>query len=245
MDKKSLVQELIATAAPVFIRKALQYLREGKSPTSDEITAEVLMECEVVQPDLSASFVPNEVEYAGPYGQLVATLTDIIDDMKDEIKSTIKEELRMEIFMQMEQLKLELISTSKAGSDYTGGVSEAPVGGLMQFEVTDDTKIAPVKSGYEAIKQYNALENNPLFKMVSSSVDRAAKGQSTHSAEEYIAARANRTDKDAVAAIMNAEQKFIEGISEDAGTSDLAQSADDVTNNDLWDKMFRDKYGGQ
>lgn len=237
MDRSSLAQELIATAAPVFISKALQYLKEGRSPTQDEIVAEVLKECRVVNEGRAESSADKQ--YAGPYGYLVDTLADIIDEITEDVTSRIKTELRMEIHVQLSEFKSEFVGMSKSGNDYSGSQSEAPIGGLMQFEITDDTKIEGVKSGYDSIKEYNALENNPLFKMVSKSVNRAASGQSSHSAEEYNAARANRTDADASSAILNVEKKINEDLQKP-----MPESEPEDSKNDMWDKMFAEKYGG-
>ena len=272
MRRKELIQELISVAAPIFIKKALQYLSEGKSPTEDDIIQEVIAECEVVQSEvkLSDSATISETRYVGPFGDLTATLCDIVEDLARDIKDQIKQELMMTIHTELdiakEQISSDLsvakkIESSNASSDF------APPGGLPQFSVTDDVPLDEIKVGFDSIKQYDvSLKGHPLFAMVQKSLDRSAAGLSAHSAEDLIAARANRSDQDANNMIARAEAKYNEDMSKpfgdytgaarpnethcgddnDAPANGFKPVDDDVSSNDaLWDKMFADKYGAK
>lgn len=299
MSRKDLVKEIVATAAPIFIKKALHYLSAGKPLSEDDITAEVIAECEEIAPDrfVDIGDGTDHVQYVGPYGDLVATLCMIIDDLANDIKSQVAQELMMKMHVELERMKdtvfnakLDVTSASKIGSGTRD--QNQLFGGIPQFDVTDDVHLDTISTGYSSIEKYapsaavTRLEDNPLFAMVSKSVDRARAGLSTHSAEDLNEARRGRfsNDEERLAtelAIINAEKQFYDGIdttptditpadstptyntstartviisTSDDQYDDLTASfadggnfkdiQDDVSTNDnLWDKMFAEKYG--
>jgi hypothetical protein len=258
MHRKELIQELISVAAPIFINDVLRYLSEGKAPTEDEIMKEIIAECEVIQSNvkLSDSAEISETRYAGPFGDLTATLCDIIDDLARDIKDQIRQELMMTIHTELSLAKADLTSAKKIESANTStnnvyGTENIPAGGLPQFTVTEDVPLDEIKTGFDSIKQYDVLKGNALFAMIQKTIDRSAAGLSSHSAEDLNAARANRSDADTRDLIALAEEKYVEDMSKPfvSGTpADIGytQIDDDVSANDaLWDKMFADKYGAK
>jgi hypothetical protein len=284
MNRKELVQEIISVAAPIFIKKALKYLSLGKSPTEDELSMEVFAECEEIGTD-SGSIVnsgfsgENSVQYAGPYGNLVATLCMVVDDLASDIKSQITQELMMKLHVELEQLrgevrnaKLDLTSAAKYNGLATVKDCVAdptlPYGGIPQFDVTDDdAHLDTIKVGYSSIEQYStkipSLADNPLFAMVEKTLERTAAGLSVHSAEDFNAARRTRSDLDTDEKVYKAEKAFYNGIDRadgKVGTSgevgmgvggNVANgegsfkevSTDVSSNDDLWDNMFKARYG--
>lgn len=272
MHRKELVQEIIAAAAPIFIKKALKYLSSGNVPTEDELVTEVLTECEEVSEDRRASTVARpdnaeHVQYVGPYGNLVATLCMVIDDLVDDIKSQIKQEIMMKIHVELEQVRSDVrdakLDITCAAKYTAGGAADptAPYGGLPQFDVTEDeTHLDTIKIGFSSIEKYAtvapSLANNPLFAMVEKSLERTAAGLSTHGAEDFNAARKDRSDEDVEKKIVKVEEEFYRTIDptcdmtlfSSAGNDQFSNNNTEVdtdisANDHLWDKMFKDRYG--
>lgn len=234
---------------------------------------EVIAECEVVQAEvkLSDSAMMNETRYVGPFGDLTATLCDIIDDLARDIKEQITQELMMTILTELSLAKADLASVAKIENANVAFTDNIPAGGLPQFTVTEEVPLDEIKTGFDSIKQYDVLKGNPLFAMVQKTLDRSAAGLSAHSAEDLNAARANRSDMDTRDLIALAEEKYLEDMSKptanaasgaestntnkntgdtNASTNNTAtgytQVDDDVSANDaLWDKMFADRYGAK
>jgi hypothetical protein len=224
MDRRELVKEIIGMAIPVFISKAKKYIKE--TPTDDEINKEIDAECEIVAGD--------EPRYAGPYGNLVAGLELCINDLLRDVKAQIEQEIMMKLHVELTRMsgeifnaKMDVVAASKIG---TGTVDSAFM--LPHFDVTESAEITPIKTGYESIAKYSpTLAENPLFAMVEKSLAQSASGQG-RSAEDFNAARKNRTDTDADAAIAAAETAYYKNL-------DPEVSADGP----LWDKLFESKYG--
>lgn len=123
MTNRKLIVDLVAAAAPVFIGKALKYASAGECPSNDDIISEVMAECE-------------SGDDAGSYGDLVTAINTAIEDIIEDIKT----EMRMEIYM-------------RGAAKSEPAVAKVPIGGIMDFEVTDDTKIEGLMSGYSALQK--------------------------------------------------------------------------------------------
>lgn len=129
MTNRKLIVDLVAAAAPVFIRKAIKYASAGEYPSNDDIISEVIAECE-------------SGDDTGSYGDLVTAINNAIEDIIEDVKT----EIRMEIYM-------------RGAAKSEPVVAKVPIGGIMDFEVTDDTKIEGLMSGYSALQKNNIAGN--------------------------------------------------------------------------------------
>jgi hypothetical protein len=233
MDRKDLVKELLGTIVPAVVCKTVAYVRRNPTgvPNESELTAEIIRECDEIPGDSGA-----EPRYAGPFGDVASVTGFIIEDIIASVKEQLEQEIMMKLHIKIDELRGEIV---QAKLDLTNAAKfaapqESPsTFGLPSFEVTESVDIAPIKTGYDSISKYNTLADNPLFAMVSKSVDRMKKGDSAHSAEDFNAARKDRADSDTESAISNVDKKFHDGIEEE------------IESNSAWDKMFAEKYGAQ
>jgi hypothetical protein len=151
---------------------------------------------------------------------------EFVNHITSEIRDELKSELKIELLMEMRK-ELELMKKSMGGGAGTTGVTKfnPDSTGMMpsaapMFTVTSGANIRPVVGGYESIAamqpkptktreeiEAELMKSNPTFASVAQSLDRQKRGESAHSTDEYLAARANRMDADAVAAYKETQSK--------------------------------------
>lgn len=254
---------LVCAIAPALIRKTIQYMRDGKSPTTDEIVAEIMRECadDTKQPSGMRVYAHLRDELEWVISELKH---DIIDEVSRELKDSIKTELHMELFTAFENFRVTTLA-QKGAAKSTG---PKPPGTFGEFEIDDsECGITDMKSGHDSIKHLTtfapkrvedsaddaavpaSLANNPLFASISKRVDNVKQGKSAYSAEEYVEARKDRLDSEHAELIITGASTMAQSkagtrpgqvIVEDVSAKDVfANDSDD----DIWEKMLAQKYG--
>ncbi len=159
----------------------------------------------------------------------------IIEDATAEVMATIRDslktEMRMEMFMELEKMKARApAQTQTQTPTQTQPQSEF---GFNQF-VSSQSKIEPILGGFESIKQtadFN-LESNSLYKSVTQAITRAKEGKAAYTPDELIKRRGDRFD-----------QESIQDFRSRAAAASYQVEPEDPEENDMWDKLMREKYG--
>lgn len=139
--------------------------------------------------------------------ELQLTFDDFYTEVYDELRKAIKDELRMEIFQELAALKKELRDSA-----------EPP-------------KPAPPKASEGALGSID-LSDNPLFKRVSTSLERAKSGQEVYTDEDFIETRRVR-------GISTEEENHLADALSKAKFEYEEESAAEAA---MWDRLMEAKY---
>lgn len=177
---------------------------------------------------------------------------DVADEIRHTMKTEIKAELRMELFMQLEKIHTELEKMKSNAND----AAKQPVVdscGIRNFEVSNDVaSIIDLGTAHDTIKHlqsYNnvrsdhndiiihndipeSLATNSLFNSISKRVENAQRGAPIYTASDYVNARGSSIDSEYAENVLRSD-------------ADLPLQPDVTTNDsddDLWDKLLRQKY---
>jgi len=151
----------------------------------------------------------------------LADLRDQLTEAAAKFKADLKEELKMELSMEIELLREEIANKTPIKHS----LEVAPdrlhkYGGMPAFSTERSKTEIFSRDKLPMIDPMKALENNPLYKMATRSVDRAKSGKSTYTPEELIEARKGRFDDESIKDFMTAAAGYND--EDDAGLFDQA-----------------------
>lgn len=238
-------------------RHSFNSKRDNLNTFTEKISGNIMVECNFdIESDDDTADVTSDASNAttnelSHIQNLKLDLHELFNDIKrewmEELRDTLKLELKMELFMELESIKAQLSTQVKPASSASTQSITAASGSLPQFKskLSSSSAIAPITGGFESIKnkvtfdsaskkvEYDLLANNPLFAQVSKNIERIQQGKSAYTAEELADARENRFGLDARSAFLYNANTYIE------------DDDDDCANEDIWDKMLKEKLKSQ
>lgn len=215
-DEESRVDDPISAFITQMIMSTLETYSRITNWNSPNLADEIQYGCQGIYWNQSDSNLKSD----DPPTYL-ADLRDQLTEAAAKFKADLKEELKMELSMEIELLREEIANKTPVKHS----LEVAPdrlhkYGGMPAFSAERPKTEIFSRDKLPMTDPMKALENNPLYKMASRSVDRAKSGKSTYTPEELIEARKGRFDDESIKDFMTAAAGYND--EDDAGLFDQA-----------------------